>query len=236
MDEDLTKDSIRDVDVETSKTEPTAQNTPKPEPAAQPQERQDDRSSNSPDHKRKATRSPSPSTKRQRTSLSPSAARNFQYPSQQHRAPSRDPAPARVRPDDKARTRRLFGGMLNTIAAKPSSRRAPYEAPRRVDPAKREELERKAAEREKLRLKEEEEARREREVRRREENRERYMRWERDTIMARCENERMKAEYLRTEAKPELVCFVSLSGLSYKLTPLYSIINHIFSPATRRTR
>lgn len=74
-----------------------------------------------------------------------------------------------------------------------------------MDPAKREELERKAAERERVRLKEEVDARRERELRRREENRERYWRWERDTIVARCENERVRAEWLRTSGRPELV-------------------------------
>lgn len=93
--------------------------------------------------------------------------------------------------------------MLSTIAAKPNQRAA--RTPRPVDTSKREELERRAAEREKSRLKEEGDARREKELRRREENQEKYINWERDTILAKADNERIRAEFLESKAKPALV-------------------------------
>ena len=94
--------------------------------------------------------------------------------------------------------------MLSTIAAKSNQRAA--RPPRPVDNSKREELERRAAERERARLKEEEDARRERELRRREENRERIVQYDRETILAKADNQRLRAKFLETKAKPALVC------------------------------
>lgn len=188
---------------DTPKTENTTTSQPQQVDVATPQ----DDPPRSPEQftKRHASRSPSPDNKRQRTSQSPTAARHSASPVSS-RPPPREAASSRVRPDEKARSRRLFGGMLSTIAAKPSQRSTRPE-PKKVDSAKREELERRAAERERLHAQEEEDARRERELRRREENKEKYAKWERDTILAKAYNERLKAEFLRTNAKPHLVSF-----------------------------
>lgn len=191
------------------------------------------RSSRSPEQKRRASRSPSPFTKRQRTSQSPSTSRNHQYPDSSRARENAGPRP--VRPgDDKARNRRLFGGMLSTIAAKPNQRAA--RPPRPTDNSKREELERRAAEREKTRLKEEEDARRERELRRREENKEKYLQYERDTILSKADNQRTRAEFLETKAKPPLVSQgPARAVMKLELICRCSISSHISSRRSRKT-
>lgn len=124
--------------------------------------------------------------------------------------------------------------MLSTIAAKPNQRAA--RPPRPVDNSKREELERRAAERERARLKEEEDARRERELRRREENREKYIAWERDTILAKADNDRIRAEFLETKARPALVSREPARVvIKLELTCFCSITSHTSSRRSRKT-
>ena len=123
--------------------------------------------------------------------------------------------------------------MLSTIAAKPNQRAA--RPPRPVDNSKREELERRAAERERVRLKEEEDARREREMRRREENKEKYIAWERDTILAEADNDRIRAEFLETKARPALVSQELVSRHETRTNMLCSITSHTSSRRSRET-